>query len=109
MDRSRGRKPERADDAVGAAVPGVLVLEQHLVEVERPIVDGERAVVAPLGEAVGRHLVAVAPVLAVAGEDQPDGAWVRGLEGCPAVVIDHVVRWRATGPTSAGGLSSPSA
>ena len=81
---------------MGAAVPGVLVLEQHLVEVEaRRVVVDERAVAVPLVEAVGRHLVAVTPVLAVAGEDQPDGvARVRRLESCPAVVVDHVVRWR---------------
>src|SRR5215208_7461882 len=81
------------------AVPGVLVLEQHLVEVEaRRIIDDERAVAVPVVEAIGRDLVAVAPVLAVAREDQPDGvAWIGRLEGRPAVVVDHVVRWRRDG------------
>ncbi len=91
-----GRKAERPDDAVRPAVPAVLVLEQHLVEVEaRGVVDDERALAVPFVEALGCDLVAVPAVLAVAGEDQPDGvARVGRLEGRPAVVIDDVVRWR---------------
>src|SRR5690348_5750399 len=99
VDAAR-REPESADDTMGTAEPPVLVLEQHLVEVEaRRVIDEEGAGAVPLVEAVRRDLVTVAPVLAIAGEDQADRvARIRRLEGRPAVVVDHVVRWRGDRP-----------
>src|SRR2546430_7298080 len=85
-------------------VPAVLVLEQHLVQVEAGrVVEHERLGAPPLTEAIGRHLVAIAAGLAVAGEDQTHRVTrVRGLEQRPAILVDDVVRWRRDRPNVGG-------
>src|SRR5919204_3526282 len=69
------------------------------------VVDDERAVLAPFVEAAGGDLIAIASVVSVSREDQPDGvARVGGLECGAVVVVDDVVRWRGDGPDIGGGL-----
>ena len=98
---ARFGQPQRADDAAGVARRALGGAVLHPVRVEAgPVVDERgRPSRVPRRERGRGPLVAVAVLVLVAREDQPDRvARVGGLERGVLVVVDHVVGWSGENP-----------